>query len=643
MSDFVTVHEGDLVTVDKDDLITVEEGDLVTVKEGDLATVDEYSLVTLVDGFVPVPGPVGPPGDQGEQGLTGPQGDAGATGLQGPQGTQGIQGVEGPTGPQGEQGTTGSTGPQGPQGVKGDTGAQGPSGGAFFTAHWQYATLTVPPPSAGTIITDDLATTLWISEIDNDGFDRELGLDQLAAGDSIQVKSDDGNVVIFSVTGDPVDNGAYWTVPVALQSGDPDPRKGNIIELTFVVAAPAGPEGPPGPEGPAGATGPAGPQGSQGVQGDTGAQGPQGQVGVTGPQGEQGIPGSTGATGPQGPIGNTGATGPQGIQGVPGTAGADGDTILSGARNPSSGAVLFEDAFNALTNWSPLTGVSLVTGRNGTGMQIVGSNPTTWAAPSGSQKAQWTFGFAYRQTTLAATRLVLQLRTPGTANQLTLQVLATGAIQAQVGGVVGTIVGTSAAGVVTAATWCFIEAAVTFGDAPNGTLTVRVNNANVIGPLSGIDTRASGTDPAYTEIVLNGGGSGATATFDDLYVTQGGFLGDGVPPRAAGAGDGQDGDFWINTVTWQIFGPKAGGVWPTTGTSLIGPQGPAGTVPTSTYRHVQMTAATTWTINHGLSFWPNVTVIDSSGREIIGEETYPNANTVIVTFSAAVAGEAYCS
>jgi len=44
-----------------------------------------------------------------------------------------------------------------------------------------------------------------------------------------------------------------------------------------------------------------------------------------------------------------------------------------------------------------------------------------------------------------------------------------------------------------------------------------------------------------------------------------------------------------------------------------------------------------------LSFYPNVTVVDSSGREVFGELSYPNATTVQVTFSAAFGGEAYLS
>jgi hypothetical protein len=62
------------------------------------------------------------------------------------------------------------------------------------------------------------------------------------------------------------------------------------------------------------------------------------------------------------------------------------------------------------------------------------------------------------------------------------------------------------------------------------------------------------------------------------------------------------------------------------------------------YRHVQATAATVWTIPHGLAFWPNVAAVDSSGRAMVpGTVDYPSATTVVLTFSAAVGGEAYLS
>lgn len=40
-------------------------------------------------------------------------------------------------------------------------------------------------------------------------------------------------------------------------------------------------------------------------------------------------------------------------------------------------------------------------------------------------------------------------------------------------------------------------------------------------------------------------------------------------------GDGVDGEFWIDTTAWDIYGPKSGGAWPA-GVSLVGPAGDTG-------------------------------------------------------------------
>jgi len=40
--------------------------------------------------------------------------------------------------------------------------------------------------------------------------------------------------------------------------------------------------------------------------------------------------------------------------------------------------------------------------------------------------------------------------------------------------------------------------------------------------------------------------------------------------------EGVDGDFWINTTSNRLFGPKSSGVWPSTSVSLVGPQGNSG-------------------------------------------------------------------
>ena len=63
----------------------------------------------------------------------------------------------------------------------------------------------------------------------------------------------------------------------------------------------------------------------------------------------------------------------------------------------------------------------------------------------------------------------------------------------------------------------------------------------------------------------------------------------------------------------------------------------------ASYRHIQTVPSAVWTIPHNLGFYPNVSVVDSTGREVVGEITYVNMNTVQLTFSAAFGGEAYLS
>lgn len=44
---------------------------------------------------------------------------------------------------------------------------------------------------------------------------------------------------------------------------------------------------------------------------------------------------------------------------------------------------------------------------------------------------------------------------------------------------------------------------------------------------------------------------------------------------APGGGTGVDGDFYVDTSAWDIYGPKAAGTWPSA-VSIIGPAGPPG-------------------------------------------------------------------
>jgi hypothetical protein len=76
-----------------------------------------------------------------------------------------------------------------------------------------------------------------------------------------------------------------------------------------------------------------------------------------------------------------------------------------------------------------------------------------------------------------------------------------------------------------------------------------------------------------------------------------------------------------------------------------GPQGPPGdSVQAVAFRFVQPTAATIWLITHSLPFQPNVQAVDSAGSRIIpGDVTYLSGAVIRLTFSSAVAGEAYLS
>jgi hypothetical protein len=94
---------------------------------------------------------------------------------------------------------------------------------------------------------------------------------------------------------------------------------------------------------------------------------------------------------------------------------------------------------------------------------------------------------------------------------------------------------------------------------------------------------------------------------------------------------GENGDFYIDTSTNKMYGPKTSGVWGEP-VNLGG-----------TYVHTQGVASTTWTINHNLEYYPSIEVVDSAGTVVIGNYTYVNVNTIIATFTSPFAGKAYLS
>lgn len=97
------------------------------------------------------------------------------------------------------------------------------------------------------------------------------------------------------------------------------------------------------------------------------------------------------------------------------------------------------------------------------------------------------------------------------------------------------------------------------------------------------------------------------------------------------------GDQYINIVTGYIFGPKTESGW---GSGFL--LGTGLTISDVSYAHYQVTPATVWSITHELQFTPNIIVVDLDGNVIEGDYEY-NGNTIIATFSQAIAGAAYLS
>lgn len=59
------------------------------------------------------------------------------------------------------------------------------------------------------------------------------------------------------------------------------------------------------------------------------------------------------------------------------------------------------------------------------------------------------------------------------------------------------------------------------------------------------------------------------------------------------------------------------------------------------YIHEQGIASAVWTVQHNLNKYPSVSVVDSSGNEIISEVKYLDKNTVQITMTGASKGRAY--
>ncbi len=278
-------------------------------------------------GIQGIQGHDGTQGITGTQGLTGVQGDQGLQGIQGEQGTQGIQGS---TGIQGDVGLQGIQGIQGEQGIQGVQGLTGNFGGETYDFYYDTDTTESDPGSGYIRLNNTLttATELYIDDIDANNDNVSQALETIDDSTStvkgtfrLSDHGNTGNYVFYQIVGPHIDNGTWYTVPVAYVSGTVSSFTDNT--LCAMTLARVGDKGD---------TGAQGTTGSQGIQGEQGLQGLEGIQGTTGIQGSDGIQGSTGETGAQGTQGIQGHDGIQGVEGIQGHTGAQGTNGIQGEQ-----------------------------------------------------------------------------------------------------------------------------------------------------------------------------------------------------------------------------------------------------------------------------------------------------------------------
>jgi hypothetical protein len=486
-------------------------------------------------------GLVGPAG-----GPAGPTGPTGATGSAGPQGSTGSTGAMGP------MGFTGPMGPTGAPGAKGDTGAQGVAGVAGQTVVAAKALLSggVNPTTQG-------------------------------------------------VDGDFYLNTATSTLFGAKASGVWPVAGVNIVGATGQQGL-QGTAGATGSTGSTGATGPQGPLGLQGIQGPQGLIGPTGLTGATGPQGLEGVAGpkgTSGATGSQGATGLTGTTGPQGVQGIQGVQGVSGtngqiliagSAALSGTTNPVNTVGVDGDFYvNTSTNmiFGPKVGgawpsgsVSIVGPQGqagGQGIQgvqgVAGSNGVNGATgPQGPQGVAGPTGPQGNTGTAGQILIAGSAALSGTVNP-TADIGVDGDFY--VNTTTNVVFGPKAGGA-----WPGGSVSIIGPVGPAGAQGV-AGSQGAAGPAGA--TGAAGVAGVAGPVGPQGpiGATGATGAKGDtgaagqtLIAGKSVLYGTTSPAASLGV----DGDFYINTASSVLYGPKAASAWPVVGVNLVGPQGSAG-------------------------------------------------------------------
>lgn len=192
----------------------------------------------------------------------------------------------------------------------------------------------------------------------------------------------------------------------------------------------------------------------------------------------------------------------------------------TGTAEPNPTTLIVQEDFDSFTDWTSVLGVvGAGTGRTGAGMKVVTNNAIYYVVAPVLESDTMTVGFAFKPNTTSGNGLLGAFRSDNTATSpVVLLVTTAGALQFRLGTTGGTVILTTANGVVANGTWCYVEIQSRVHDTL-GFVTVRVNGTQV-GTVTGIDTRTVGTKSVYDSWGFSGA-SGSTHVVDDFYLITG--------------------------------------------------------------------------------------------------------------------------
>jgi hypothetical protein len=194
--------------------------------------------------------------------------------------------------------------------------------------------------------------------------------------------------------------------------------------------------------------------------------------------------------------------------------------IVASAGGAASVEVLREP-FNNVSAWTSSGIPSIGAGRTGNAVTVDSASHIRYniAGPSQSDTLLVGTAIKFRNFPISDTARVFAFRTgtDGAVESDSLQFTTTGRLEVWRQGA-GVAFGTTASPVVTA-TWYYLELKIKISDTV-GTVELRLNGTPVIGPLTGLDTRADFVvAPLFSQLRIAPGYD--QVSFDDLYLTTG--------------------------------------------------------------------------------------------------------------------------